>query len=123
MFKNQFKLEKLYKGNHESQFCLNCFRDLDEYRTVYEVLFKEDCLCQKCRNQLEKNTEVINLDGYLVNALYVYNDQASQWMMQIKEAHDKTLAKVFLYPYINKLRKQFKNKTVIMVPSSKKKTE
>ncbi len=113
----------MYKRNSKSQRCLNCFKDVDENRSLYEILFVEDCLCQECRNKLELNKDVIDLEGVKVHGLYIYNDQASQWMMQIKEAQDKTLAPVFVYPYINMLRKKFKNKTIILVPSSRKKTE
>lgn len=113
----------MHTRNQQSQYCLNCFKDLNEYSSLYEIIFVQDCLCKDCRAKLEKNRKIIELEGCKVKALYIYNDQASQWMMQIKEAHDKSLAEVFLYPYINKLRRQFRNKTIIMVPSSQKKTE
>ncbi len=113
----------MYHRLTKSQQCINCFEAVDTQETLYELLFKEDCLCVKCRSKLEKNHKTIEIEGVKVKALYIYNDQASRWMMQIKEAHDITMAKVFVYPYIYKLRRQFKNKTVIMVPSSQRKTK
>ncbi len=96
---------------------------MDENRDIYESLFLDDCLCKDCRNRLVRNKKVIEIEGIQVKALYIYNDQASQWMMQIKEAHDKTLANVFVYPFVHKLRRQFKHKTIIIVPSSNHKTQ
>lgn len=60
---------------------------------------------------------------FSVYALYVYDDQFEQWIYQVKESKDVTLAPVFLHPYVSSLRKRIAGKTVIMVPSSVKKTK
>ncbi len=113
----------MYKTNTKRQRCLNCFKELDVEATLFELFYSQDPLCHSCRSLLEINHKTFECEGVVLTAFYVYNDQASQWMMQIKEAHDISLAPVFIHPFINKIRKRVKNKTMIMVPSSKRKTE
>lgn len=113
----------MYKTDTKRKLCLNCFEEIDKTETLFEILFSKDVLCPKCRSLLKRNRETFYIEGIAINALYVYNDTASQFMMQIKEAHDQTLACVFINPFINRIRKSFKDKTIVCVPSFIHKTE
>jgi competence protein ComFC len=44
-------------------------------------------------------------------------------IFQVKESKDHALAPVFLHPYVSWLKKRIQDKTVILVPSSAKKTK
>ena len=105
------------------QSCLVCFGPLTQGKSLADLLSYEDIVCGECRSKLEVLNRSIDVDGMSVYSLYAYNQTASRWMFQIKEAHDFTLAPVFLTPYIRFLRRKLKGKTVVGVPSSLEKTQ
>ncbi len=57
-----------------------------------------------------------------VEALYLYTPFFENLIYQFKEAKDLPLAPLFLSPYRSALRRQFKNKVIVAVPSSPKRT-
>lgn len=88
-----------------------------------EDLFKaEDCLCGKCRKQLIELREHYEVLGLRVEALYLYTPFFENLIFQFKDAKDLPLAPLFLSPYQRALRRQFKKKLVVAVPSSPKRT-
>lgn len=64
-----------------------------------------------------------NVLDYEVYAYYEYEAFFEKLIFQVKESKDETLAPVFLYPYRNHLKRICVGKTVILVPSSAKKTK
>jgi len=60
---------------------------------------------------------------YEVYAYYEYDAYFEKLIYQVKESKDETLAPVFLHPYVSHLKKLIGDKTVILVPSSAKKTK
>lgn len=83
----------------------------------------KDRLCSNCRKQFSRNHHPIKIDEYSLSSLYIYEDFESSCLRQIKEGHDQSLAPIFLEPYLGSLKRSFKAKTLVYVPSSIKKTE
>lgn len=83
----------------------------------------KDRLCSICRKQFSRNHHPIKIDEYKLSSLYIYKDFESSCLRQIKEGHDQSLAPIFLEPYLGSLKRSFKAKTLVYVPSSIKKTE
>jgi len=82
-----------------------------------------DILCGFCRKQLVLCRKTIPVLDFEVYAYYEYEAFFEKLIFQFKESKDVTLAPIFLYPYVKHLRKQCEGKTVILVPSSVKKTK
>jgi competence protein ComFC len=95
---------------------------LTEGLTLEDLFKPEDCLCGKCRKQLIELRERYAVLGMTVEALYLYTPFFENLIYQFKEAKDLPLAPLFLSPYRNGLRRQFKNKVIVAVPSSPKRT-
>lgn len=87
-----------------------------------ELLMRQDILCGFCRKQLIPYRKAVHVLDYQVYAYYEYEPFFEKLIFQIKENKDQTLAPVFLYPYRKHLKKVCEGKTVILVPSSAKKT-
>lgn len=90
---------------------------------LLELFQKDDLLCGYCRKRLTPLKKEVPVQDFSVYALYLYDEQFEQWIYQVKEAKDVTLAPVFLHPYLKHLKKRIAGKTVVMVPSSVKKTK
>lgn len=105
------------------QSCLVCFGPLTQGKSLIELIRYEDCVCGQCRNQLPRLNRTIKVNGLKVHALHEYSPIASRYMFQIKEAHDITLAPIFIQPYIASLHRHLKNKYLVCVPSSSHKTQ
>jgi competence protein ComFC len=88
-----------------------------------ELFMTQDILCGFCRKQLIPLRKTIPVLDFEVYAYYEYEAFFEKLIFQFKESKDVTLAPVFLYPYIKHLKKQCEGKTVILVPSSLKKTK
>jgi competence protein ComFC len=83
----------------------------------------QDILCGFCRKQLVPYRKTVPVLDYEVYAYYEYEAFFEKLIFQVKESKDVTLAPVFLYPYLKNLKKQCIGKTLILVPSSVKKTK
>lgn len=103
--------------------CPVCFSDPSDGLSLIELFQKEDLLCGYCRKLLTPLKREVSVLDFSVYALYLYDEQFEQWIYQVKEAKDVTLAPVFLHPYVSLLKKRIAGKTVVMVPSSAKKTK
>jgi predicted amidophosphoribosyltransferase len=123
MFKENRNTQKSHSRHSESQYCLKCFKPLDQERDLISLFFKEDNLCLSCRQQFKKNHQRFSIDGLKLSSLYIYEDFESSCLRQIKEGHDQSLAPIFLKPYLSKLNRRFKGKTLVYVPSSVQKTQ
>lgn len=111
------------KPHSNRQSCLVCFGPLTRGKSLFELIRYEDCVCGQCRSLLPVFNQKVEVYGHKVRALYEYTPMASRWMFQIKEAHDITLAPVFIQPYIASLHRHLKNKYIVCVPSSPHKTQ
>lgn len=91
--------------------------------TFIDVFLKEDVLCKECRNSLKKVDRWVDVDGMKVYAYYEFDEMMSTLFHRYKEAHDQALGKLFLHPVHATFDKKFKGKTIVCVPSSRKKME
>lgn len=91
--------------------------------TLIDVFSTEDVLCKECRNSLKKVERWVDVNGMKVYAYYEFDEKMSTLFHRYKEAHDQALGKLFLHPVHKTFDKQFKGKTIVCVPSSKKKRE
>jgi len=103
--------------------CLNCFCDLSDGLSLIDLFRKEDVLCGYCRKQIKVLRRTFSVLDFQVFAYYEYESFFEKMIFQVKESKDVSLAPVFLYPFIASLRKQCIDKTLILVPSSLKKTK
>lgn len=87
-------------------------------------LFKpEDVLCGYCRSALKVLRKTVPVMDFKVYAFYEYDALFEKMIFQVKESKDRALAPAFLHPYLSWLKKRIQDKTVILVPSSAKKTK
>ncbi len=103
--------------------CLNCFCDLTDGLGILDLFRKEDILCGYCRQQFNPIRKSFQVLGESVYAYYVYDAFFEKLIYQVKENKDETLAPIFLHPYVRDLKKRCLNKTLVLVPSSRKKTD
>jgi len=61
---------------------------------------------------------IVVLAGLEIRSLYQYNEFYRKLLIQYKEFGDEALKDVVIYPFVNKLRKQYNGYTLIGVPSS-----
>lgn len=102
-----------------SVYCLNCLRDIRK-SNLYSFMIVDDLLCDNCRKQIKYQPVNINIDGIKVRSLFCYRGLIRDLLIQYKEKKDEALAYCFLYPYIKKLSKKYKDYYLIAVPSSEK---
>jgi competence protein ComFC len=103
--------------------CLNCFCDLIDGLEFLDLFRKEDILCGYCRQQFKLCRESFRVLGENVYAYYEYDSFFEKLIYQVKENKDETLAPVFLHPYGRDFKKRCFSKTLVLVPSSRKKFE
>lgn len=103
--------------------CLKCFKPIDQDKDLISLFFGQDNLCFECRNQFTRNHQTFKLNEFTLSSLYIYEDFESSCLRQIKEGKDRSLAPIFIQPNLRSLRRSFKGKTLVYVPSSIKKTE
>lgn len=80
-------------------------------------------MCGYCRSQFRRLKKSYPVLDYQVYAYYEYEAFFEKLIFQVKENKDETLATVFLHPYLQSFKKKCLNKTVVLVPSSAKKTK
>lgn len=98
--------------------CLLCDGYLHEGRSFISYLLKNDVLCLKCRNSLQKEPINFIFDGVETYCLYPYCEGFKKLLLQYKELYDEKLYSVFLFEDLKKLRKKYKGYTIVFVPSS-----
>lgn len=103
--------------------CLICFGDVQNGISLFDYVSNQDCICGVCRNKFEVANTHIQVGKMKVYALYYYNDFFEDMMFRLKESRDIALASIFLKPFINKLKKQYRGYTFIYAPSSIEKTK
>ncbi len=103
--------------------CLNCFCDLTDGLSLIDLFRKEDNLCGVCRHLLIPLRKTVSVLDFEVYAFYRYESFFEKMIFQVKENKDVTLAPVFLHPYVSYLRRISEEKTIVLVPSSEKKTK
>lgn len=93
------------------------------HASIFSYFFPIDPICSKCRTQFSVLNKVIELKGYKIKGLYKYNSYFSTYLIQYKECMDEVLYSIFLFPFINELKKKYKNSVFVEIPSSESKYE
>ena len=102
--------------------CLLCGRQMQE-SSLSDLIFGNDLLCRKCRGEWQRKDIAFLLDGVPLDSFYVYNAAFSACLIQYKECGDEALKDVFLSQVKNRLRRRYRGFTLLMMPSTQKKTE
>ena len=102
--------------------CLMCGKDKLQGSLLDMVMF-DDPLCVDCRSEWKKKRNRFYLEGVLVESSYLYNDAFSSCLRQYKECNDEALYNTFLFEERRRLKMKYHNASLLLMPSSKKKTE
>ena len=102
--------------------CLMCHKPM--YRDSFSALFqKEDVLCPECRETWKRIGRRFRFEGHDAYALYAYEGGFSECLLQYKELCDEALKPVFLMPDKNRLRRMYRGRTLLLLPSSNESLE
>ncbi|NBK97115.1 MAG: ComF family protein [Erysipelotrichia bacterium] len=88
-----------------------------------EYFQKEDIICGECKRKLHVLNRWYEWENHKIKALYLYNDFMESLLFQFKEGRDVALKKVFFKAFIKEIFDNFKDYTIVYMPSSKKKCE
>ena len=99
-------------------YCLWCGRSLRRESSFLHLYQIDDVLCQVCRHEMSYRPRKIRIDDTDVFSLYVYEGITREMIIQYKELNDEALFPVFLYPYVERLRRKYRGYTIVPVPSS-----
>ena len=103
-------------------YCLMCGKAISE-DSFSDFFRKDDLLCADCRAGWKPIRRRAKFEGYPAYYLYEYNEAFSRCLIQFKECGDEALKDVFLYPDRKQLRKRFRGRTLLLLPSSMEKTK
>ncbi len=102
---------------NQTNECLICQKDILTGGSLFEQLLKTDVICPKCRRELKPQLKKLNYHGYHLTYGYVYNDFFRDCLVRYKDFYDEALAPIFLWPFINQLKKRFAAYQVVTIPS------
>lgn len=97
--------------------CLMC-GELIRRDSFTELFQKEDVLCPNCREKWKRISRSFRFEGHDAFALYAYDSGFSECLLQYKELCDEALKPVFLYPDIGMLRRMYRGRTLLLLPSA-----
>lgn len=103
--------------------CLICFNKKYQSADLLEFFLLDDLICQDCRANFIKHKKTIYQNGLTIEFLYDYNEFFSQQLIQCKELYDEALAPIFIHPHIRYLRKKYRDRILVSVPSRQEKKE
>lgn len=102
--------------------CLMCAKEMNE-GSFKDIFYSEDPLCEECRNSWKKEKIHFELKGVKGYADYVYDSSFSSCLIQFKECGDEALKDVFLFDVLKQFKRRYSGRTLLLMPSSKKKLE
>lgn len=100
------------------RICLWCGKPLEEQGDILHRLVQDDVLCGQCRGGLRSRCGLLKAGKYRVRALYWYEGEGREMLLQYKELMDEALYPAFLYDRREELRKRYRGRTLVPVPSS-----
>lgn len=103
--------------------CLICFEDVYEKTSLLQYFQKEDLLCGKCAAQLILYSQPLQLADMKLKACYLYNTFLESLFFQFKEGRDVALKEIFLRHFVKWMEKEYKDYTLVYMPSSYAKNE
>lgn len=102
--------------------CLMCDRELG-YGSIRDIVFAEDPLCMHCRRLWQYKKIRFRFENRTLRSSCIYNEAFSRCLIQYKELADEALKDVFLYHDLKWFRRTYRNRQLIMMPSSSAKME
>lgn len=99
-------------------YCLWCGKSLRRESSLKHMFYVDDVICKSCRDKISYRPKRIKLDDITVDSLFVYEGLIREMIIQYKELSDEALFPVFLYPFIDELRRKYRGYTIVHVPSS-----
>lgn len=102
--------------------CLMCHKEMKE-GSFKDIFYSGDPLCEECRKSWERKKIHFEVNGVKGCADYVYDVGFSRALLQFKECNDEALKDVFLYDVKKRFKRRYKGRTLVLMPSSKKKLE
>lgn len=103
--------------------CIICFGDIQRGITLYDYVFRKDCICGVCRKKFKRLYRSIQVGELSIFSLYAYDDYLEDLLFTYKENRDIALAPIFIYPFLKELHKKYRGYTVVFAPSSVEKTK
>lgn len=100
--------------------CLMCGKPMTK-ETFADLFREEDVLCADCRDGWKRISRRFRFRGRKAFALYEYNAAFSSCLLQFKECGDEALKTVFLYPDRRLLKRMYRGRTLLLLPSSEEK--
>lgn len=102
--------------------CRVCFTDIKRNSLI--TFFKKDpYICPKCFKKMDYDFQRGKLDGYPLYSLAKYKGTMSDLLIRYKESLDYELYPVFLSYYADLIHFLFSDYKLVLVPSSKEKTD
>ena len=100
--------------------CLWCQKDMKYHQDLLHILINTDVICDECRMKLKSCYNRFMVQDLSCVGWYVYDGMVKDVLLQYKEFMDEALFPVFLYPYIQYIRKRYQGYTLVILPSSEK---
>lgn len=109
----------MHQDNRETQsdVCLICHKDL-RYELSIRRLIKGDPICETCLSQFQIMDAWALFLGYHLHVLYYYNTFFRSLLFAYKGHYDYVLKDAFLLPFLETLKKKYRDYMVVCVPSS-----
>ena len=97
--------------------CLMCHKPIrhDSFDTLFQ---KQDVLCADCRESWKRIEQRYRFEGHDAFVLYAYEGGFSECLLQYKELCDEALKPAFLMPDRTLLRRMYRGRTLLLLPSS-----
>ena len=111
----------MYKNYQEKKqnTCLICFKNLNDAVSLFSLFSFNKILCDNCQKQFKKIDKIELINEIETIFLYEYDEFMKSIIFQYKGCYDIALKDVFLFNYLNKLKRKYKGYTVIFPPSNK----
>lgn len=103
--------------------CLMCAQSVNEQQDFYHWLKCDTLLCGECLSKLQPLRKTYELNGMRLHALYEYNEFIETMLFQYKESLDVELRSCFIHEDKRYIEKRYKGFTMLLMPSSKEKTQ
>lgn len=103
--------------------CLVCGQSINAQQDFYHWLKCDSLLCGECLGNLIPLRKSYQIDRLKVHVLYEYNDFIEGMLFQYKEGLDVVLRSCFLYEDKRYIENRYRKHTLLLMPSSKEKTQ
>lgn len=93
-----------------------CFKPIKN-RFIYEILRKDNCLCNQCQKRLVPKFIKFSIDEVDALSIYIYDDNIKSLLYQFKGCYDYEMKDVFINQFKNELHLIYRGYSIVPVPS------